>query len=144
MRRSGSKYKEIKEKAKVIAEHLYQQVTKDERFMKTGDIVPPGNLHAASVAESLKWATADKFGKRYFTRAALEEAISDLLKTYNLRVPLQPTQTLESWVVDQSSRIQHLLARVRKNCAARELYKFYWGHMDDAETQPVAPLQKLY
>ena len=144
MKRSGSKYKEIREKATVIAEHLYQQVMKDEKFMKTGDIVPPGNLHTSTVAESLQWATADKFGKRYFTRAALEEALSQLVKTHNLRVPLQPTQTLESWVVEQTSRIQHLLARVRKNCAARELYKLYWGPMDDAETQPVAPFQKLY
>ena len=145
MKRSGSKYIRTLEKASLIADYLYKECLQPDgqkRFLRTGDVILPGNLHTTEVLSCLKWVCNSQFAGNFFTRAACEEAISVLVTKFQLRVPLQPTQTVFAWTSEQGKRLQHLACRARRNYVARLWYNWE-GPMDDADTQPVALWQTL-
>ena len=145
MKRSGSKYCGTRTKAQKISENIFTHCLREDdqsRFLKTGDLVPTGSLHISQVSKCMRWAAGDEFGGRFFTKAACEEAVNILITQYGIRVPLQATQTLHGWSVEQASRIQYIAARARRNTSARWWYYHHWhSPMDHEETQPMAPSQ---
>ena len=75
MKRTGTKYSEIRTKAKEISANLIREIKADQtRFSRTGDLLPPGSLHSAEVSRRLSWTLDPRFGPKFFTRAALEES----------------------------------------------------------------------
>lgn len=123
----------------VVAEALFEGFIKadgGEYLSRTGNLLFASNLRVHKVRKAFQVlfdAVLDSKiqDKRVWTKAIIRKALTKMMKDKNLEVPQTPGFTWTEWLKQQSSTLQELCQRARKNAWSRK--------MDTGPTVPYDP-----
>ena len=136
------------QKIQALAEAIYKGFVEPDSgdyLRATGSLICPTNLRfkkTKTAFESVRGVHTESGSKlRFWTKAAIRDAIDFMCNQYPVEIPLTPNFSWKEWLEKQTLALHHLAQRSRKNEWQRSQSSSTVDSMDNAETLAYNPFE---